>query len=117
MKQQTPGVAPPNKISSHKTHELSGKNSHSTAFVIVLDNKKSIAVKKDWVQNPILDSVAKVFYSPNAEASSNFELPKLYYFNADAASCYTGYVLQKFGNLMNKPRDTPKFQIRNVNNF
>lgn len=89
---------------ANKNHEGDEKNADCTAFVIILDNRKPIAIKKGWIQKPILNQISKVFYSPKTDDSPSFDIPKTYNFNEDTASCYTGYVSKKFGNLMDEPK-------------
>lgn len=76
IKKLAPALTPPGA-----THKKTSSSVDCTAFVVVLENDRLVALKKDWVQNPILNSVTKVFYSPNTDDSSNFELHKMYYFN------------------------------------
>lgn len=67
------------------------------ACVILLDQNIFVAVKENWVQNPILHSKTKIFYSNNVDDEANFELKTMYYFHPEDTVCYSGYVNQKFG--------------------
>lgn len=67
------------------------------AFVVILENNTKIAVKMDWVETPILNSVSKIFFSPNPNDEPNFKMPKFFYFYNDIVACYTGHVAKKFG--------------------
>lgn len=67
------------------------------ACVILLEQKIFIAIKKQWVQNPMLYSKTVVFHSPNIGDEADFEFQKMFYFHQEKIACYNGYVNQIFG--------------------
>lgn len=69
-------------------------------FAIYLAHKRVIAVKREWIQNPVLRSKTKFFYSENPNATADYTTCPLYYINKNIDACYDGFILQGFGKLI-----------------
>lgn len=68
------------------------------AFVVILKNNTNVlAVKANWVENPVLNDVSLIFYSQNENDVANFTLPPQYHLRNDSANCYQARVMAQFG--------------------
>lgn len=66
-------------------------------FIVLLQSKKFIVSKKDWIENPVLYSDTKIFHSPNENTVANFNLTTSHYFHSDEVAVYNGNVQKMFG--------------------
>lgn len=66
-------------------------------FVILLNHKNLISVKKEWIEYPILSTISKIFFSPDRDAMVNFKLPLMQVFDENQAACYMGLVCRQLG--------------------
>lgn len=66
-------------------------------FVVLLNHGKLVAVKKEWIEYPILDTFSKVFISPRKNVEANFGLPTMQVFSKQQTACYTALICRQFG--------------------
>lgn len=66
-------------------------------FVVALRQQKLLAIKKQWIENPLLLSFTKIFFSANSQKEPNFALETRYYFNKNCDACYDAYIIKSFG--------------------
>lgn len=65
-------------------------------FVVYLQCKRFIAVKKEWIKNPIIGHESTVFISRNTQAVANFDIVREYYVNEKEDACYDCFVYKGF---------------------
>lgn len=68
-----------------------------SAYVVILKSEKLIPLRRNCIQNPILNANSLVFHSPNIVDVPNFDLPVEYFFQPDAVACYNARILSEFG--------------------
>lgn len=73
--------------------------SNQDFFVVCLKQKRFIIIKKEWIQNPSIGQMSKIFYSKNEDAIPNFDGSLKYYLNRGIEACYEGYVQKSFDSL------------------
>lgn len=66
-------------------------------FVILLESKRYVAVKKAWIENPTVGSQTKIFFSENNEAVADFTLGNWFYLYPKIDAVYNGFVYREFG--------------------
>lgn len=64
-------------------------------FVVMLQNRKLIAVKQEWIQN-MESQPTKIFFGQN-DSTADFSLETKYYFKEDQIACYEGRLCKQFG--------------------
>lgn len=68
-------------------------------FVVCLKQKHFVIIKKEWIANPSVGVMTNIFYSPNENAISDFNIASKYYFNKEITACYEGYIQKSFDSL------------------
>lgn len=66
-------------------------------FVALLESKKWLAVKKAWVENPVVGQESKIFFSEKENAIPDFSKPIGYYLNVQSDGVYDGFICRQFG--------------------
>lgn len=66
-------------------------------FVVFMECRRYVAVKKQWIQNPVIGTESKMFFSNDKEAAPNFQLEQQYYLNERNDACYNVFVRKSFG--------------------
>lgn len=66
-------------------------------FVVQTESMRWLAVKRDWVQNPILKKRSLVFLSPNPNEIADFKIQSSFYINQHENSVYESFVWPEFG--------------------
>lgn len=66
-------------------------------YVVYLESGKYIALKRNWVQNPILGEESMVFLSKDESANPNFSSEQLFYVNKNVDATYKAFVYKRFG--------------------
>lgn len=69
------------------------------AFAVLLRCNKLVAVKAEWVYNPVVNGLSTIFYSKNNDENARFEVNAKHFFNGDETGCYYGYVYKDFGKI------------------
>lgn len=64
-------------------------------FVVMLQNGKLIAVKKEWIQN-VKSQTTKIFFGPN-DSTADFSLEPKYFFKENQIACYEAHLCKQFG--------------------
>lgn len=84
-------------VHSLKFKTTDAPNIAMSFYAILLKDQKLLALKKNWIKNPILNANTSVFFSPNDQDNPNFELKTSYFFKSNVVALYDGYVLKMFG--------------------
>lgn len=66
-------------------------------YVVLLNNGRLLALKKEWIEFPIVSTISKVFISPQKDAEVDFGLPTMQVFSREQTSCYLALVCRAFG--------------------
>lgn len=66
-------------------------------FVVLLNGGRLLAVKKNWIQYPIVHTISKIFFAPYEDAEVNFNLPTMQEFSPEEYACYLGLICKRFG--------------------
>lgn len=66
-------------------------------FVVFMDCLRHVAVKKEWLSNPVVGSKAVMFFSNDENAIANFEMDPEYLLNERQQGNYDVFVLKSFG--------------------
>lgn len=64
-------------------------------FVVMLQNGKLIAIKKEWIQN-VESRTTKIFFGPN-DSTADFGLETKYFFKENQIACYEAQLCKQFG--------------------
>lgn len=67
-------------------------------YVVYLKCKKYVALKKEWIQNPVVGQVSKVFISADTSLNADFNAEKSF-FLVENNMCYDGFVEKMYENL------------------
>lgn len=65
-------------------------------FVVYLENKSFVVIKRDWIKNPVVGQKSSVFISANENAEADFKAAKGFYVVKTESLCYDGFVYKKF---------------------
>lgn len=68
-------------------------------FVVFMDCRRYVVVKRKWISNPVLGEEAVMFFSANGSAMANFGMVPEFYFNQERDSCYNVFVIKSFGKI------------------
>lgn len=66
-------------------------------FVVLLNEARLVAVKRNWIEYPIVHSISKIFFSPFEDSKVDFNLPVLQTFSPEQPNCYLGFICKRFG--------------------
>lgn len=64
-----------------------------------MECQKWLAVKKQWIEKPIVGDETKMFYSKNDEKCADFSKEIRYYLNKEDDGVYNCFVYRQFGKL------------------
>lgn len=70
-------------------------------FVVYLENKSYVVIKKDWIENPVVGEKSNVFISPNDNTEPDFNTTKGFYVIRNKNMCYNGFVYKIFDCQLN----------------
>lgn len=70
------------------------------AFVVLLRCNKLVALKAEWVYNPVVFGLSTVFFSPNGDENARFGPESKYFFTGNESGCFYGYVYKDFGKII-----------------
>lgn len=68
-------------------------------FVVFMECRRNVVVKKEWISNPIVGAETRMFYSNDRDAVPNFEMVPEYYLNSQCSACYNVFVIKSFGKV------------------
>lgn len=66
-------------------------------LVALIECKKWLPVKMEWVENPVLGQKSNIFFSQNENAASDFSKPIGFYLNERCDGVYEDFIYRKFG--------------------
>lgn len=67
-------------------------------YVVFLKCQKYVAIKEEWIQNPVIGKSSKVFISNDETFAADFDA-KMSYFVVDENMCYNGFIERKCESL------------------
>lgn len=66
-------------------------------FVVFLECRRYMTVKKEWISHPVVGKNAKMFFSTDEKAVVNFDIEPEFYLNRQRESCHNVFVVASFG--------------------
>lgn len=66
-------------------------------FVVFLESKRWIVVRKQWIQNPNCGQKSAIFYTQNQNSVANFDAPTGFYLNERSECVYNAFIWREFG--------------------
>lgn len=70
------------------------------AFAVILRCNEMIAVKEDWIANPVLSKASKIFFSPKQNQVANFDIAPTHFFKKKDVAVYDGFLYRRFGKYL-----------------
>lgn len=65
-------------------------------FVVYSESKHFFAIKKEWLERPVLGVISKMFFAGDWNAISDFNVDTEYYINRHREACYKVFVYKSF---------------------
>lgn len=66
-------------------------------YVVLLNHGRLLAIKREWIEFPILKTFSKVFFSSQKDVEANFGCPIMQVFSREQTACYLALICRQFG--------------------
>lgn len=67
-------------------------------YVVYLKCKRHVVMKREWIENPVVGQVSKVFISADTSLNADFNVEKSFCL-VEKNMCYDGFVEKMYENL------------------